>query len=295
MEGVRTILSTAQRSVVIGHDLPVVIIGERINPTGRKKMAAAISNGDMLMLKEEARSQVAAGAHVIDINVGVSGIDEPQAMIAAVKAVCEVVDVPICIDSSSHEAKEAGLRTFQGKALVNSVTGEEESLSQGLPLIKQFGAAVIGLCMDETGIPNTAAKRLEVARKIVQRAESLGIPREDVIIDPLCLTVGADYLAGKVALDTIALVVKELGLNVSGGVSNVSFGLPDRKPLNATFLAMTIARGLNCPITDPTQWEIRQTLLATDLMLGKDQYALRYITAYRQRQAALEQKGLAKE
>lgn len=286
-----TVLRSARGTVTVGPDRPIVVIGERINPTGRKKLAAALLAGDMALIQQEAVEQVRAGAHVLDVNVGAAGVDHVPAMKAAVAAVVAVVPVPLSIDSNSAEVLAAGLQAFRGKALVNSVNGEESSLASVLPLVKEFGAAVIGLCLDADGIATDPGKRLEIARKILSRAERHGIPPEDVVIDPLVMTVGADDQAARVTLETARLVRRELGVNLTAGVSNVSFGLPDRKVLNQVLLAMLLAAGVDCPIIDPTVPEISQTVIAADLLSGHDAFARRYLAAYRARQEAHETEG----
>ncbi|MBU1276359.1 MAG: dihydropteroate synthase [Proteobacteria bacterium] len=278
----QTIIRSTSREVIIGHDQPVVMIGERINPTGRKKLAAALEKGDMSLLQEEARKQVAAGAQVLDVNVGVSGADEKALMLEALQAVSEVVDVPLCIDSAKPEVLAAGLAFYKGKALVNSVNGEEAKLKEVLPLVAQYKAAVVALTMDDNGIPNDVATRLAIADKLMEEAARYGIPAEDVIIDPLAMSVAADDQAGLAALTAISEIHKRLGVNQTIGASNVSFGLPDRKAINSTFLAMAVMAGLTCPITDPTVWDTHRVLLLSDLLLGKDEFAMNYITAYRE-------------
>lgn len=274
-----TILTSRTKTVTIAPHLPTVLIGERINPTGKKKMAAALKAGDLEFVRREALAQVEAGADVIDINVGAAGVDEVALLPQAVRIAMEAVDVPLCIDSANANALKAALGIYTGKALVNSVNGEERSLSQVLPLIKEHKAAVIGLTMDESGIPSDPRKRLEIARKIVARAETLGIPRADVLIDCLALTVGADSKAALVTLEAIKLVAQELGVNQTLGASNVSYGLPDRPAINATFLAMAIQNGLNCPIVDAA--EAKLIAVSADLVLGRDEYATRYIKYFR--------------
>lgn len=277
-----TTVSSASKQVTISDQRPTVLIGERINPTGKKKLTAALQEGDLSLVQEEATAQVKAGAGILDVNVGVPGLDEAALLPRAVQAVMEVVGAPICIDSSSVKALEAGLKVYQGKALVNSVNGEERSLASVLPVVKQYGAAVIGLTMDEEGIPPTAEKRLAIAHKIVERAESVGIPREDVVIDCLALTVGADATAGMTTIETIRRVNAELGVNITLGASNISFGMPDRELLNSVFLAIAVAAGLTCPVVDAAK--VRAAVLAADLSLGRDPNAMRYIRAFRQRQ-----------
>jgi 5-methyltetrahydrofolate--homocysteine methyltransferase len=262
------------------------MIGERINPTGRKVMLEALQQGNLDLVRQDALGQVAAGALVLDVNAGVPGADEPALLQQVMQAVIAVVDAPLCIDTNNPQALESALSVYPGKALVNSVNGEEHSLAAVLPLVQEHRAAVIGLCMDDNGIPKTAEERLRVAAKIIERAGRLGIPAEDVIIDPLTLTMGSDSQAGRVTLETVALVVEEFGVNVSMGASNVSFGLPDRKYINATFVAMAIQAGVTCPITNPLITEVVAAVLAADLALGRDNYAQRWIKAYRKRAAA---------
>lgn len=281
-----TILKSAQKTVIISPDRPTVLIGERINPTGRKRLSAALAEGDLEIVRLEAVAQVRAGADVLDVNVGVITVDEVDLLPRAVRLVMETVEAPVCIDSPNLEALRAALEVHkelapEGKPLINSVNGEEARLEQVLPLVAEYKTAVIGLVMDDDGIPPTPEKRLAVARKIVERAEAMGIPREDVIIDCLALTVGADSRAGLTTLEAVRMVREELGVNMTLGASNVSFGLPDRPVINRAFLALAIQNGVNCPIVDPAK--VRPTILATDLLLGRDKYSMRYITAYRQR------------
>jgi 5-methyltetrahydrofolate--homocysteine methyltransferase len=284
-----TILKGTGKKVVIGADRPTVILGERINPTGKKRLAAALVAGDLEIVRNEALAQMEAGADILDVNVGAAGVDEVDLLPKAVKLVLETVDAPVTIDTPDGEALAAALAMHkemvpEGKPLVNSVNGEEASLARVLPLVAEYGTAVIGLCMDDDGIPETAEQRLAVAKKIVERAEGHGIPREDILIDCLALTVGADSKSGLVTLEAIRMVREELGVNLALGASNVSFGLPDREMLNGAFLAMAIDRGLNCPIVDAAK--VRAYILAADLALGRDEYAMRYLKAYRQRQKA---------
>jgi 5-methyltetrahydrofolate--homocysteine methyltransferase len=277
-----TTLKSRKETVVIGPDRPLVIIGERINPTGRKKLAKALEEGNLKLVQEEATKQVSEGAHILDVNVGVSGIDEPKLLKAAILAVRQVTDVPLCIDSALPRALEAGLQAYEGKALVNSVNGEENKLREVLPLVKQYGAAVIGLTMDDEGIPKDAQKRVQIARKIVEEAKKLGIPPEDVIIDPLAMAISTDSAAALETLKAIRLIRDDLGVNQTMGASNISFGLPERHAINGVFLAMAALYGVTCPILDPTVWEIRRSVLITDLLLAKDKYCMTYISAYRQ-------------
>lgn len=274
-----TTLSGISKIITIGPDLPTVVIGERINPTGKKLLAAALASGNLDIVREMAKAQVAAGADVLDVNVGIAGCDEVGLLCRAVQAVSEVVDVPLCIDTANPKALEAALRVAPGRPLVNSVNGEEKSLGKVLPLVKEYNSAVIALAMDERGVSKNVATRLEIAAKIVERAESLGIPRQNVIIDCLVLTVGAEQGSGRVVLETVRLVREKLGLNVNLGASNVSFGLPDRHVLNQSFVAMAIAAEMNCVIADPAS--LCFNVRAADLIMGWDEYSARYISYYR--------------
>ena len=280
-----TVLKGTRKKVVISDDRPTVIIGERINPTGKKKLSAALVAGDLSLVHKEALAQVEVGADVLDINVGAAGVDELDLLPKAVKLVMETVDVPICIDTADTEAMAAALAVHkelapEGKPLINSVNGEEERLEGVLPLVAEYGAAVIGLCMDDEGIPEEPERRLAVARKIVERASELGIPRQDILIDCLALTMGADSQAGAKTLKSMRMVKEELGVNLTLGASNISFGLPARETINGAFIAMAILTGLNCPIVDAAK--VRSFILAADLALGRDEYAMRYIKAFRE-------------
>jgi 5-methyltetrahydrofolate--homocysteine methyltransferase len=283
INAMETTLTFKDKKVIIGPERPFVIIGERINPTRRKKLAESMSRRDFSLVQEDALRQVEAGAQVLDVNAGLPGEDEPALLQAVVQAVMEVVSVPLCIDTANPEALEAALKMIPGKALINSTTAEEAMMARIFPLAREFGAAVIGVITDESGVPATPEDRLRVADKLLQRAEKYGIPREDIIIDCLALTVGADHRAGRITLDTLSLVQRQLGVNLSLGASNVSFGLPDRKIINVAFLALAISRGLTAAITDPTVPEIQTVLLACDLLMGRDAYAMRWIKAYRKR------------
>jgi 5-methyltetrahydrofolate--homocysteine methyltransferase len=287
-DNLTTVVSSGSQTVEINRDRPTVIIGERINPTGRKKVLAALQEGNFDMVREDATTQVAAGALVLDVNAGVPGADEPALLQQVMRTVLEVTDVPLCIDTADPEALGAALSLYEGKALVNSVNGEERSLTAVLPLVKEHAAAVIGLCMDDDGIPETPETRLAVAGKIIERAGALGIPSDDVVIDPLALTMGADSTAGRVALEAIELIVEAFGVNITMGASNISFGMPDRKYINAAFIAMAIHAGLTCPITNPLVMEVNTAILAADLSMGRDDYGMRWIQGYRQRQKAAE-------
>ncbi|MBW1780142.1 MAG: dihydropteroate synthase [Deltaproteobacteria bacterium] len=276
---VETVVSSATQTVTIGPSRPLVIIGERINPTGRKKLAQSLEEGDLDLVRSEAVQQVADGAHILDVNVGVSGIDEPDMLRKAVTAIQEVTHAPLCIDSALPKALAAGLEACKGKALVNSVNGEKHKLELVLPLVKDHGAAVIGLTMDDNGIPKSAEARLDIARRIVEKAEQVGIPREDVIIDPLAMAISADDQAGLETIRALQMIRDELGVNQTLGLSNVSFGLPERTSINAVFLAMAALSGLTCPIADPTIWEMHRATLLTDLLLGKDAFCMNYLSA----------------
>ena len=281
-----TRLTYKDNVAVISPDTPFAIIGERINPTRRKKLAASMAQGDFSVVQEDARKQVAAGAQILDVNAGIPGADEPALLRGAALAVMEVAQVPLCFDSANPEALKAALEVYPGKALINSTTAEESMLEKVMPLAKEYGAAVIGVITDENGIPATPEARLAVARKLLDRAADYGVPAEDVVIDCLALTVGADHKAGQVTLDSMALVRQELGVNLSLGASNVSFGLPDRKIINLAYLSLAIGRGLTAAITDPTVEEIQTILLACDLLMGRDEYAMRWIKSFRKRAQA---------
>jgi len=290
VENLTTRVSSKSKTIEINRYLPTVIIGERINPTGRKMVLAALQEGNFDIVRQDALDQVAAGAGMLDVNAGVPGADEPALLQQVMRTVMEVVDVPLCIDTANPQALEKALSIYEGKALVNSVNGEKRSLDAVLPLVKEYGAAVIGLCMDDDGIPDTPEKRLAVAARIIERAGRLDIDPMDIVIDPLALTMGADSNAGRIALETIALVVEEFGVNISMGASNISFGLPDRKYVNSAFIAMAIHAGLTCPITNPLVTEVITAVLAADLSMGRDDYGMRWIKAYRKRQKALAEK-----
>lgn len=283
-----TLLCSRSREVVVSIDRPFVIIGERINPTGRKVLAAEMKAGVMDRVRSDARAQAAAGAHMLDVNAGIPAIDEPALLVATIRAVMEVTDAPICIDSSIIEALEAGLSAYEGKALVNSLTAEEERMERILPLVKKHGAAVIGMANDETGISMVPEERLALARRIVERAADHGIPQSDVIIDPIAMTVAADPTCGVITLETMRLIREELGNNMTCGASNVSFGLPDRATVNAAFLPLAMHSGLTCAITNPLEPTVRRAVLAGDLLLGHDEYATRWIASYRAELAAAQ-------
>jgi 5-methyltetrahydrofolate--homocysteine methyltransferase len=269
------------KSSTIGYGLPLAVIGEKINPTGKKSLTKELLEGDFSKVREYAISQQKAGAHIIDVNVGAAGIDETKILPEAVRIVMEAVDIPLSIDSAQPEAIEAALEVYEGKAIINSVTGEKKSLEAVLPIAKKFNAAVIGLAFDEKGPANDARTRLEIAREILSKTQEFGIAQEDVLIDCLVRPVCVEANAAMVTLQTIRLVNQELRLNTVLGISNVSFGLPDRKNLNAAFLAMAVAEGLTCAIVDPTVTEVKKTILAADLISGKDAFASKWIEYYR--------------
>jgi 5-methyltetrahydrofolate--homocysteine methyltransferase len=286
-----TTLRSRSNTVVIGPDHPFVIIGERINPTGRKKLAAEMAEGSLETVISDVKAQVAAGAHVLDVNAGVPGADEAQMMKTTILGIMETADIPLCIDSSTHAALESGLSVYDGKALVNSVTGENESLERVLPLVKKHGAAVIGMCNDGVGISMDPQVRLGVAKKILAAALDHGIPREDVLFDPLVMTVGADSQAARVSLETIKLIRQELDANMSCGASNVSFGLPDRHGIDAAFLPMAIMAGLTSAITNPLTKQVRKAVRAADVLMGHDEWSAAWIGAHRAEQAQAEAGG----
>ncbi len=283
-----TVLSSATKEVVIGFDRPFVVIGERINPTGRKLLAQEMAAGDYGRVKSDALAQVAAGAHMLDVNAGIPLADEAKIMAEVVELVQSLSDVPLSIDSSVVAALESGLAAYRGKALVNSVTGEEERLEAVLPLIRKYGAAVIGISNDEAGISHDPDVRFEVAKKIVQRAADHGIPAADVVIDPLIMPIGAVAAAGGVACRLIRRVREELQVNTTGGASNVSFGMPNRNGLNAAFISMAIGAGLTSAITNPLHEEITTAIMGADVMMGHDPNCMNWIRKFRAPAAAGE-------
>ena len=284
-----TILRSGKKEVTIGIDKPFVIIGEKINPTGSKKLAAALQEGNLDFVHQLAERQVAWGADVLDINVGVPGMDEVAMISKVISEVSQAFDVPLCIDSGKVEILAAGLKAAAGKPLVNSVNAEEKQLASILPIVKERGAAVIGLTIDDNGIPKTPEERVAAADKILQRAVQIGIPAEDIIIDPLVMTVGSDSKAAMVTLQTIELISREFGVNINLGASNVSFGLPDRLTINQTFLAMAIQAGATCSITDPIK--LGSTIRSSDLLLGRDDFAMRFIKYFRNAETLREKEN----
>ena len=282
-----TKVSGTSKEVFISFSRPTVIIGERINPTGRKKLTEALKAGDLEMLRREALSQVAAGADIIDCNVNAPGVNDVELLPKAVQIIQEAVDVPMCIDSPNKDALEAALKVYKGKPLVNSVSGEEASLKRMLPLVKEYGCAVIGLVQDDEGIPKNAERRIAIAHKIVERAEKFGISREDIVIDVLAFAIGADSKSGADVLETIRRIREELGVNMTMGASNISFGMPDRPIINAAWASAVITAGATALISDASK--VRPAVLATDLVLGRDRFARRFLEDHRKREAAAQQ------
>jgi len=277
-----TVISSARRQVIIGFDHPFVMIGERINPTGRKILAAEMAAGDFTRVSVDALAQVQAGAQMLDVNAGIPLADEPAILARTVQLVQSITDVPLSIDSSIVAALEAGLAVYQGKALVNSVTGEEERLESVLPLVKKYGAAVVAISNDETGISEDPDVRFSIAKKIVERAADHGIPACDVIVDPLVMPIGAINLAGRQVMHLLQRLRSELKVNSTCGASNVSFGLPNRNGVNAAFLTMAIGAGLTSAITNPLHPEVMQACLGADVMMGHDPHCANWITKYRE-------------
>ncbi len=277
-----TLLSSATKEVRIGFDRPFVIIGERINPTGRKILAEEMKNGDYSRVVSDALAQVEAGAHMLDVNAGIPLADEPAILAEAIKLVQSVTDVPISIDSSIVEALEAGLAVYEGKPLVNSVTGEDEVLERVLPLVAKHGAAVVAISNDETGISEDPDERFKVAKKIVERAADHGIPAADVVVDPLVMPIGAINTAGKQVMHIVQRLRNELQVNTTCGASNVSFGLPNRNGINSAFLTMAIGAGMTSAITSPLHPEVMQAVLGADVMMGHDPDCANWIRKYRE-------------
>jgi 5-methyltetrahydrofolate--homocysteine methyltransferase len=277
-----TVVSSQTREVVLGLERPFVMIGERINPTGRKILAAEMAAGNFSRVEADARAQIAAGAHMLDVNAGIPLADEPAILARAVQLVQSITDVPLSIDSSIVKALEAGLAVYKGKPLVNSVTGEEERLESVLPLVKKYGAAVVAISNDETGISEDPDVRFEVARKIVNRAADHGIPRSDIVVDPLVMPIGAINQAGRQVMHLLNRLKNELKVNTTCGASNVSFGLPAREGISATFLSMAIGAGLTSAIMNPMHLEIVRACMAADVMMGHDPDCARWIKRFRE-------------
>ena len=277
-----TVVSSATREVVIGFDRPFVIIGERINPTGRKLLAAEMSAGDFSRVEADARAQVQAGAHMLDVNAGIPLADEPAILAKAIQLVQSITDVPLSIDSSIVAALEAGLAVYKGKALVNSVTGEEERMEAVLPLIKKYGAAVVAISNDETGISEDPDVRFAVAKRIVERAADHGIPVSDIVVDPLVMPIGAINQGGVQVMRLLRRLQGELKVNTTCGASNISFGLPNRDGINSAFLTMAIASGLTSAITNPMHVDTVRACLGADVMMGHDPDCARWINRFRE-------------
>ena len=278
----RTVLSSASKEIIIGFDQPFCVIGERINPTGRKLLAAEMAEGNYSRVESDALAQVAAGATMLDVNAGIPLADEPKILAESIQLVQSITDVPLAIDSSIVAALEAGLEVYQDKALVNSVTGEEERLETVLPLVKKYGAAVVAISNDETGISEDPNVRYDVAKKIVERAEDYGIPREDVVVDPLIMPVGAINMAGRSALDLIIRLRNELKVNTTCGASNISFGLPNRHGMNAAFLSMAAGAGMTSAIMNPLHSEEMTGIWGANVMNGVDPECRNWIAKFRE-------------
>ena len=282
----RTVLSSATREIVIGFDTPFCVIGERINPTGRKLLAEEMANGNYDRVQSDAIAQIEAGATMLDVNAGIPLANEPKILAESIQLIQSFTDIPLSIDSSIVEALEAGLAVYQGKALVNSVTGEEERLEVVLPLVKKYGAAVVAISNDETGISEDPNERFKVAKKIVERAADYGIDRQDVVVDPLIMPVGAINLAGRSALDLIIRLRSELRVNTTCGASNISFGLPNRHGMNAAFLSMAAGAGMTSAIMNPLHSEEMTAILGADVMNGVDPECRKWIKKFREPNAS---------
>jgi len=285
-----TVISSATREVIIGFDQPFVVIGERINPTGRKLLAEEMKAGDYSRVEADALAQVAAGAQVLDVNAGIPLADEPAILAESIKLVQSITDVPLSIDSSIVAALEAGLEAYEGKALLNSVTGEEERLEQVLPLVKKHGCAVIAISNDDTGISEDINVRFEVAKKIVERAADYGIPAADVVVDPLVMPIGAVNSAGRQVMELVRRLRTELEVNTTCGASNLSFGLPNRNGLNAAFISMAVGSGMTSAITNPLHAELMQSVRGANVIMGNDPECAQWIHAYREPAAGGDQR-----
>jgi len=286
-----TVISSATREVVIGFERPFVIIGERINPTGRKLLAAEMAAGDYSLVRADAIAQVEAGAHMLDVNAGIPLADEPRILAEAIQLVQSLTDLPLSIDSSIVAALEAGLAVYKGKPLLNSVTGEEERLELVLPLVKKYGAAVIAISNDETGISEDPDVRFEVAKKIVHRAADHGIPYSDIVVDPLVMPIGALGQAGRAVFHLIRRLREELKVNTSCGASNFSFGLPNRHGMNAAFLSMAIGAGMTSAITNPLHAEEMTAIMGANVAMGHDPNCARWIQKFREPAAEGDEGG----
>ncbi|MDH4056406.1 MAG: dihydropteroate synthase [Gammaproteobacteria bacterium] len=285
-----TVISSRTKDVVIGFDQPFTVIGERINPTGRKLLAEEMKNGDYSRVEADALAQVAAGAHILDVNAGIPLADEPAILAKSIKLVQSLTDVPLCIDSSILAALEAGLAAYEGKALLNSVTGEEERLEAVLPLVKKYGCAVIAISNDDTGISEDINVRFNVAKKIVERAQDYGIPACDVIVDPLVMPIGAINSAGRQVMELVRRLRSELKVNTTCGASNLSFGLPNRNGLNTAFISMAIASGMTSAITNPLHAEIMQAVRGADVVMGHDAECANWIAVNRDPNAEVRER-----
>jgi len=287
-----TVISSKTKEVVIGFDQPFVVIGERINPTGRKLLAEEMKNGDYSRVEADALAQVAAGAHILDVNAGIPLADEPAILAESIRLVQSITDTPLCIDSSIVAALEAGLEAYEGKALLNSVTGEEERLEAVLPLVKKYGCAVIAISNDDSGISEDINVRFDVAKKIVERAQDFGIPASDVVVDPLVMPIGAINSAGVQVMELVGRLRNELKVNTTCGASNLSFGLPNRNGLNTAFISMAIAGGMTSAITNPLHAEIMQSVRGANVVMGHDAECSDWIAANRDPNAETrERKG----
>jgi 5-methyltetrahydrofolate--homocysteine methyltransferase len=279
-----TKVSSDKKEVIISIDRPTVLIGERINPTGRKKLTEALKSGDLDIVRREAIAQAAAGADIIDCNVNAPGVNDVELLPKAVKVIQEAVDAPMCLDSPNTTAIEAALKVYKGKPLINSVSGEEHSLKRVLPLVKEYGCSVVGLVQDDEGIPKNAERRIAIAHKIVERAEKAGVPRENIVIDVLTFAIGAEAKSGRDVLEAIRRIREELGVNMTMGASNISFGMPDRPIINNAWVTMVISAGATVLIVDAAR--VRPSVLAADLILGRDRFARRFIEDHRKREQA---------
>lgn len=277
-----TVISSASKEVIIGFDQPFVVIGERINPTGRKLLAEEMKNGDYSRVQSDALAQVAAGAQILDVNAGIPLADEPQILAESIRLLQSITDAPLSIDSSVVEALEAGLAAYQGKALLNSVTGEEERLERVLPLVKKYGCAVVAISNDDSGISEDVNVRFEVAKKIVERAMDYGIPASDVVVDPLVMPIGAINSAGRQVMEIVKRLREELKVNTTCGASNLSFGLPNRNGLNSAFISMAIAAGMTSAITNPLHADLMQAVRGANVVMGNDPECAQWIRAYRE-------------
>jgi 5-methyltetrahydrofolate--homocysteine methyltransferase len=276
-----TVVSSASKAVVIGFEQPFVVIGERINPTGRKLLAAEMKNGDYSRVESDALAQVAAGAQILDVNAGIAMADEPRILAECVQLLQSITDTPLCIDSSIVEALEAGLEAYEGRALLNSVTGEEERLERVLPLVKKYDCSVVAISNDDSGISEDVNVRFEVAKKIVERASDHGIDASRIVVDPLVMPIGAVNSAGRQVMDLVKRLRDELQVNTTCGASNLSFGLPNRTGLNAAFIGMAIASGMTSAITNPLHADLMQAIRGANVVMGHDPECMAWISANR--------------